>query len=502
MTHLLIRADASHTIGTGHVMRCLALAQACLQAGGRATLVSTRPSAWLEERMALEGLPVIEQSWEPGSAEDARATVAAAQEAGASWVVVDGYFSGAEYQRSIKSAGCRLLVVDDYQHAARYEADMVLNQNPAAEALEYPRKPETKLLLGTRFALLRREFWGWRGRQPPRDREARKLLVSLGGSDPGNVAIRVLRAAEAIAMPGLSLDVVCGPETGPDLGDAARGSRHIVRILRTVEDMAALMAETDAAVSAGGSTVWELAFMGVPFVVLASAENQRPNAEWLVRHGGALYGGWHADATAEALAEPTKALLRDSSLRATLAARGRELVDGDGVERVLMRLEGRRLRLRRALEADSRLIWTWANDPETRAQSFSTEPIPWERHLAWYAATMADRSRNLLIAVDEDDNSIGQLRLDCRGSEALLSFSIAGRFRGRGLAAILLEAGTAYAFGNLRVSVVNGYVKPDNVRSNRAFEKVGYRRSGEEIRGQDVATHYFAGREEWPHENR
>jgi len=69
-----------------------------------------------------------------------------------------------------------------------------------------------------------------------------------------------------------------------------------------------------------------------------------------------------------------------------LAARGKELVDGEGVERVLMHLQGRRLRLRCAAEGDSRTIWSWANDPETRAHSFSTEPIPWEKHTTWYAA--------------------------------------------------------------------------------------------------------------------
>ena len=496
MSHLLIRADASPATGTGHVMRCLALAQACLQAGGRATLLTTRPAGWLKQRMAAEGLSVIAQASEPGSTDDARATVNAAREAGASWVVADGYFTAAEYQHLIKSGGLRLLVLDDYQHSADYPADIVLNQNPGSEELQYPHRPETKLLLGTRFALLRREFWGWRRRQPLRDREARRLLVTLGGSDPGRVAARVLQAAEAIEGLGLCLDVVCGPESDSELTDAAQRSRHTVRVLRTVDDMAALMSETDAAVSAGGSTVWELAFMGVPFVVLASAENQRSNAGWLVRHGGALYGGWHAEATAEALTAPIRALLQDSSLRAALAARGKELVDGEGVERVLMHLQGRRLRLRRAAEGDSRTIWSWANDPETRAHSFSTEPIPWEKHIAWYAALMADQSRRLLIAVDEDDNSVGQLRLDRKGSEALLSFSISPAFRGRGFASALLEAGAAYAFGNLQLSVVNAYVKPENVRSRRAFEKAGYRHRGEEVLGENRAMHYFVGREE------
>jgi RimJ/RimL family protein N-acetyltransferase len=209
-----------------------------------------------------------------------------------------------------------------------------------------------------------------------------------------------------------------------------------------------------------------------------------------------LYGGWHAEATAEALTAPIRTLLQDSSLRAALAARGKELVDGEGVERVLMHLQGRRLRLRRAAEGDSRTIWSWANDPETRAHSFSTEPIPWEKHIAWYAALMADQSRRLLIAVDEDDNSVGQLRLDRKGSEALLSFSISPAFRGRGFASALLEAGAAYAFGNLQLSVVNAYVKPENVRSRRAFEKAGYRHRGEEVLGENRAMHYFVGREE------
>src|SRR5262249_50630857 len=132
---------------------------------------------------------------EPGSLGDSQTLADLARQWGADRLVIDGYQFGGGYQRSLKEAGLWVLVVDDYGHADHYCADGVLNQNlHAREGLYGHREPGVRLLLGVRYALLRREFTRWRGWERSIPAEAGKLLVTLGGSDPENVTDKAVRA--------------------------------------------------------------------------------------------------------------------------------------------------------------------------------------------------------------------------------------------------------------------------------------------------------------------
>ena len=162
---LLIRADASVAMGSGHVMRCLALAQAWQDAGGRAVFAMADVTPAIHERLTAESSGVLTLSASAGSAEDSKQTIELAQAQNAKWLVVDGYQFDAEYyQRSMKAANFKLLFLDDFGHAKHYSADVVLNQNVSAQQGLYSDcEVHTRVLLGPKYALLRREFSGWRG---------------------------------------------------------------------------------------------------------------------------------------------------------------------------------------------------------------------------------------------------------------------------------------------------------------------------------------------------
>lgn len=261
---LVIRADADTRMGTGHVMRCVALAQAWEERGGRAQFVCSTVTPSLEARLRGEGFSVTSLPESAGSLADAAATVEVARHAGASWIVVDGYHFDVAYHRAIKTAGLRLLILDDYGHADRYLADLVLNQNVhAGPSLYRDREPHTRLLLGTRYAMLRREFWAsrlWRQSIPP---VARRLLVTLGGSDPDNVTRTLIEAIAGLNVDGLQTTVLVGGSNPhqASLDAAVRGSSRPIRIERNVSNMPPWMQWADAAVTAAGGTLWELAFL-------------------------------------------------------------------------------------------------------------------------------------------------------------------------------------------------------------------------------------------------
>ena len=264
---LVIRADADSRLGTGHVMRCLALAQAWQDAGGRALFLMAPAPPALKTRLLSEGMEVLALEHGSGSPEDARETAQLARSRGADWVVVDGYHFGADYQRLIKDSGLRLLCIDDYGHAAHYSADLVLNQNINATEELYPsREANTRLLLGTRYVLLRREFWPWRGWRREIPAVARKVLVTLGGGDPDNVTLKVIQALAQVEIEGLEAVVVVGA-ANPHLQELQAVVKDLpfpIRLESNVTNMPELMAWADVAITAGGSTCWESAFMGLP----------------------------------------------------------------------------------------------------------------------------------------------------------------------------------------------------------------------------------------------
>ena len=276
--HLLLRADASSKIGTGHVMRCLALGQAWQDAGGEVTLAwSEMPSALVarlrDERFATERLIAP-----PASRTEAEETARLARARDAAWVVVDGYRFYAGYHQHLHDSGLGVMALDDMAHLERYPVDLLLNQNLASSAALYRGKTaeRTELLLGPRYSLLRREF---RAEFPARvvaAGRARRILVSCGGGDSENITGRVLRRMAATVTGACEVVVL--------VGAANRHADELRRFAPTLpfpcelrvdaRNVAEAMAWADVAITAAGSTVWELVSMRLPALIGAIEENQ------------------------------------------------------------------------------------------------------------------------------------------------------------------------------------------------------------------------------------
>jgi len=493
---LVLRVDTSPQIGTGHVMRCLALAQNWQDYGGHAIFVMAPGVRALEERLNSEGINVIAMSAQPGSTDDADQTANLAWEAGGSWIVVDGYHFGADYQRTIKNSEQRLLAMDDYGHASHYYADFVLNQNlHAYEGFYASRESNTQLLVGTRYLLLRREFLSWRGWKREVSRIARKLLVTLGGGDADNVTLKVIQALQHVKMDGLETVVVLGGSNPhyQELQSAVRESRIPIRLQSNVRKMPELMAWADVAMSAAGTTAWELAFMGVPSLFLIQADNQRETAERLDALGVASNLGRPTDLSCDKLARELINLMVAADRRTEMARLGRQLVDGEGAARVLMHLNAEALHIRRAREDDCQQLWKWANDPDVRAVSFSSEQIPWEQHIEWFRSKLNNPACVLQIATCGEIPA-GQIRYDLDGDQAVVSISLDREFRGKGYGSPLIWRSAQELFDTTAVTIINAYVKQANETSVRAFEKAGYRNVEQTTAEGDEALHLVLNR--------
>jgi UDP-2,4-diacetamido-2,4,6-trideoxy-beta-L-altropyranose hydrolase len=328
MTPLAIRADANATIGAGHVMRCLALAEAWRRAGGETLLFAAALPPFV--RTAAERYGLVVRSFD-STAAAWTALVAWTRSVTDAWVVFDNYDLDHDAQRAIRAAGARLLVIDDFAADRRFHCDVLLNQNVGAESVGYRVDAGTRCCFGPRFALVRSEFTSL-ARPRSLQAVASRLLVTFGGADVHNQAARIA-AILAGSTPPLEATVVSG-QTHAAANEAStdRG----VRIWRhaPTDNMATLMAEADMAICAAGSTCWELACLGVPALTLIVADNQARVAEGLHGLGVVRNLGWF-DAVSDADIAAAIELLRRDAARVEMSRRGRELVDGRGADRVV-----------------------------------------------------------------------------------------------------------------------------------------------------------------------
>lgn len=486
-----MRADSNAQIGTGHLMRCLALAQAWQSAGGRAIFAMAVATLPIEKQLMSQGPEVVHLWVREGSVDDAIQTVEVARNAEATWVIVDGYHFQAEYQRKIKEAGLRLLCIDDFGHAAHYCADMIINPNlHAKEELYSHREPYTQLFLGPRYSLLRREFRKWREWKREVPRLARNILITMGGSDADNVTQSVIQALWQDVTDQLEAIVVVGSHSPhyAALKEASHCSQIPLRLVHQANDMAELMAWADVAISSGGTTCWELAFMSLPSLILVLADNQREVARTLNELEVGVDMGPASQIGPEEVAKILGGLIRDPTVRTKMSRLGRIVVDGKGAERSVDLLKYGPLsvrqdsfRLRPASAEDSVMLWQWTNDSTIRANSFDTAVIPWETHKVWYAKKLASSDTRIWI-LELRQVPVGQIRYDRINLEtAQISFSVTPGYHGKGIGTKLLEVSSASAYRELNARWLQGIAFSSNVASARAFLKAGFHQVEEKM---------------------
>jgi len=385
---LIIRADASTDIGTGHVMRMLALAQAWIEqrseVGVRRSEVGEKEGAVLficalipdslEQRLKGEGFCVGIINASPGSPDDLAQTLEVARRMttddrrmtkdkeridDTSWFVTDGYPFDVAYQRAIRAAGYSLLVVDDYNHLPEYECDILLNQNMGAEEYDYNVNADATRLMGPRYALLRREFrqalaQGQKSgkdvhmasgkpaptflatnndeRRTTNDERTTNILLTMGGSDPHNVTGKVIEALNQTDMNDVHVKILLGA-ANPHMEAIQRSvSSSTIRyeLINSTQDMPGLMQWADLAITAAGSTCWELLAMGVPMMTVILAENQARISRSLAEANWAIDLGWCDDSMASKIKRNVSDWMANPALLP-----GRNDVDSKGAERVV-----------------------------------------------------------------------------------------------------------------------------------------------------------------------
>ncbi|MBU0766656.1 UDP-2,4-diacetamido-2,4,6-trideoxy-beta-L-altropyranose hydrolase [Patescibacteria group bacterium] len=470
--NILFRSDASPKIGTGHVMRCLALAQALQKTDGQSVFITSKITPSLADRLKKNNCEVVALSATPYGQEDAEEVAKKAKDIGAQWIIVDGYSFDADYQQHLKEQNLKILFIDDYGHAKYYSSDIILNQNIYASDIFYKsREVSTKLLLGTRYALLRQEFVSAHKKRKIQD-TASKILVTFGGADSENITGMVIEALRNLE--NVEVRVVVGG-TNPHLKvlqDAC--NKASMEVVIDASNMHELMTWADLAITSGGTTCYELAYMGLPMMIMIISDNQKAVAEGIEAAGAGINLGHHTKISHHVLAKTLRQLLNNRSEREDMSSAGIRLVDGHGAARVCMEMFSNKIWLRPATSEDCKITFEWANDPQTRDASFSSDPIPWDTHAKWYQEKLSDLNHRFFIAYNEDDELVGQVRFDIEGDRAVISVSVAPDMRGKKYATELIANGCRRMFATTDTESIDAYIKPENEVSKAVFAKSGF----------------------------
>jgi UDP-2,4-diacetamido-2,4,6-trideoxy-beta-L-altropyranose hydrolase len=468
----IIRADATPYIGTGHLMRCLALAQWARRENFSVRFISRVSVPWVVEKLRHEGIALTQLEGDVPTAEAPDSLLAQLGTAtSGTWVVLDGYHFGPDCQKAVRAAGYKLLVVDDYAHLPEYHCDILLNQNIGAKEFVYKGDVGQKLL-GPRYALLRPEFLAARAKAEERrfPEKPRNILLTLGG---GDFSEHLARIASDFSIPELAaciLHVIAGVVPQERIRELLRNCPAKVEILSQVDDMPALLLDADLCITGGGSTCWELCCLGVPFLTVKVAENQRGVVAGLSKLGvGEPFTG-----------EWFRLFLQTAVLRREAGFIGRTVVTGEGVKLTLAHIGVCTVTLRQATPSDSYLIWQLANDPAVRGVSRNSRPISWEEHLLWYRAQLG-HSLPFWVVEGAGGEVYGYVRF-AEGAEnrVVVSIALMAEERGKGIGTEALRQACHRFWERFPIAQLEASILDSNMVSQGMFRKESFNLAGEE----------------------
>jgi UDP-2,4-diacetamido-2,4,6-trideoxy-beta-L-altropyranose hydrolase len=336
MPPLLFRGDASATIGTGHIMRCLAMAQAWKRAGGEAVFAIAESPEALINRLVGEGFNSISFPVVPASSDDFELLLAHVRRLEAKWVVIDGDHFDSEFLLRLNNFGVRTLLLDDFAARSSFPVDIVVNPNYGAKEEPYRLSGfRGELLLGESYVLTRSEFVSHAFENRTVRKFGNSILVTLGGSDPDNLSAKILDAIAELSDFKITLIAGAGYAHRTDLTALAGGN---LQVLQDARDMPTLMRNADMAIIAGGGTLWELLHMGCAVLSYSRNSLQASVLGELADKGTLVDMGPLSRFSGPALVAKVRELANSDKIRKSIAVAGHQLIDGRGAQRVVEKL--------------------------------------------------------------------------------------------------------------------------------------------------------------------
>lgn len=467
------RADGNSTIGLGHIIRSVALAD-MLKDDFNCQFLIQDPSDEISSSILKAGYGLRKLPITKDYAAEAAIIVESYISKG-DIVVLDGYNFDINYHRQIRKKGAMLVCIDDL-HEQEFEADAIINHSEGILPSDYKAPFYTRFFLGSRYALLRNPFVIASKEQ--RDiTNLNTFFVNLGGADPENVTLSVLQKLDEIASVKKIHVVLGGAYLHKNTLESYMTSSKVkLHFNLTAEKMCELMQDSQVAVCSASTVACEYSAVGGILLIIKTVENQKLMYDFLVKKGLAA----DFKDLQNVLAERDFAMIKNQ----------RNYFDGNSPLRLKQVFKNLLLEesitIRSAQEKDAMTYFEWANDKEVRQNSINKENIKLEDHLNWFNSKIKNENHFFCIAENREGEALGQVRFDKKGNETwLINFSIAGNKRGKGIGEVMLHKSMTMIKKNLNASVFTAYVNIHNIASLSIFNKLGFTRLRQERIGNE-----------------
>ena len=497
---VIFRVDACLKMGTGHVMRCLTLAQVLKENGADAEFICRRHKGNLIDKIRSNGFIVHElglfeetevdtslahSHWLGATQrQDADDCVDILKTEKLDWLIVDHYALDEQWQKRLKPYYEKLMVIDDLADR-KHQCDILLDQTFGRQQEDYLAftTKGCELLLGSQYALLRPEFAKWRSYSIERrsHSEFKQLLINMGGVDVNNVTENVLDELKLCNLPNdMNITVVMGG-SAPHLESVK--SKAITLPYKTevkvdVGNMAEVMANSDIAIGAAGATTWERCCLGLPTIQFVIAKNQLFSAETLAHH--------NIVKLAKEIKETTYLLESSSEWMKSVGSAALEICDGMGSYKVFNKMTDYRIILEKFGEVnlcnyinlnenDKILALSMRNHPEIKKWMHNQDSIPNETHCE-FVKSLENKIDRRYYLVKQNNIIIGSINFSEINLYNSVEFGIYTNpfLQLKGAGRLLESAASQYAFIELNVKIIKLEVFSDNERAIHFYNKCGF----------------------------
>lgn len=497
LSNIAFRVDASSDMGTGHLMRCITLADELKGSSANIIFVARHMPNYLQDLIAAKGylfkllISEVDDSIDElnhavwlGTSQsiDAFATIKALEATRIDWIIIDHYALDFRWETKLRPYVNKIIVIDDLADR-HHDCDVLFDQNyhqNANQRYEGKVPKGCQQLLGPHYALLRADFSQFRKISLNKSVDVKRVLVFFGGVDAENYTTFAITALTQINQKNLFVDVVIGnrhPQKNAIL-ELCMSNQYNCHV--QIDYMAELMSQADISIGAGGGAVWERCCMGLPTIAIATALNQKLQLNSLAQDGY-CYTFNPSNNIVESLKLHILALIENENLRLLLAEKSATLVDGLGAARVKnFIIQGSTIHIRHALPSDEKNIFEWRNHPSIRAVSIKKDSIDFVSHQTWFKNTLQNTSIKLLIA-EVNSNPVGVIRFDLMSQVAEISIYLiqqkneAQQKNGSGLGYAILTAAEAWLLKQYPLlKEFSANVLDGNIASHKLFKKAGY----------------------------
>ncbi len=479
---VVFRVDSSSEMGMGHLSRCLSLAAGLKEFGWTVSFISKKLHGSRLDLITERGF-LIHSFDSITIEEDRQSTIEILQRhfKHVKILIVDSYHIDFSWEEQVRSFVDKILVIDDAANRPHY-CDYLLDQNPGAQEQDYIHlvPSNTKLMLGPHYALLDKHYFSKRisleGSDVSNCTDVTDVFICFGGSDPKAMTQKILDIVSACPLE-LTYHVVIGKSNIYRNHLIEQHYPKNIKLYDQVDNLSDIMSLCQIAIGSGGVTALERCCLGIPSIIMITAENQVRQVDSIVHSSAASFLDLNSDNFTLNLIELLNSYTTNQELFVAHKNRARSLCDGAGIYRVITQLFSGNFfssadwYLRPASIHDAEVILTWQQFPGARKYSRNQNPPTKEEHYAWMEKYLS--SNNIMLLIIYNNNPVGFIRLDVShylGCGYEISILISSGFQGIGIATAVLSCiCQIYSSYKLYAKVM-----PTNKASVAIFKKNGF----------------------------